>query len=74
VFRVEANSVELGGQALRGAADALERGVQRVGRAAVAADVLDRSLGAGDPELRAEQVRDGLGFGLAGDEIGAGAA
>ena len=71
---VETNRVEFGGEPLRGGADALERGVQRVGRAAVGLDVFDGRLGAGDTELRAEQVGDRFGLGLAGDEIGAVAA
>ena len=71
---VEADRSQLGGEPLRGSADAFERGVERVGRAAVGLDVLDGGFGAGDAELRAEQVGDGLGFGLARGEVGAGGA
>ena len=70
----KADRIEFDGEALRGGADALERGVERVGRAAVGLDVLDRGFGAGDAELRAEQVGHGLGFGLARGEVGAGGA
>ena len=52
----------------------VENAAGDVEKAAVALDVLDRSLGAGDPELCTEEIRYGLGFGFAGDEVGAGAA
>lgn len=42
-----------------------------VGRAAVRADVVDRRVGALDPELRAEQPGDGLSFRFARSEVGA---
>jgi hypothetical protein len=74
VFCVEANRIKLSGESLRGGADALERGIERIGRAAVALDVLDRGVGAGDSELGAEKVRDRFGFGLARGEVGAGGA
>jgi hypothetical protein len=74
VPHVETNRVEPGSGPLRGSADALERGVERIGRAAVGMDVLDRGLGASDAELRAEQVRDRLGVGLARGEVWAGDA
>ena len=70
VLNVEADRVELGRESLRGGADALERGVQRLGCAAIRLDVFDGGLGAGDSKLRAEQVGHGLGFGLARGEIG----
>ena len=67
------NGVDGGSEPLRGGADALEAALERVGGAAVALDVVDRGFGAGDPELDAEEEGDGLGFGLAGGVVGAGA-
>ena len=66
--RIASSSVD---EPLCGGADTLERSVQRVGRAAVAPDVLDGGLGAGDAELGAEQLGDRFGFGLARGEVGA---
>lgn len=71
---VEANCGEFGRETQRGGADALERGVQRIGRAAVGLDVVDGGLRAGNAELGAEEVGHGLRFGLARDVVGTCAA
>jgi len=65
---------EFGREPECGGADALERSVERVGGAAVALDVFDRGVSAGDTEPSAEQIRDRFGLGLARGEVGAGVA
>lgn len=57
-------------KALGGGANAFQRIAQRTLSAAVASNVVDRELGIGEPELFADQVGDGFGFGLAGGDIG----
>jgi hypothetical protein len=59
-----------GGKVLCGGADALERSMQRVPRAAVGADAVDRDASVRQVELFAEKVGHGFGFRFAGGEVG----
>lgn len=70
-LHVEADCGQLGGDPPGVGANSLEAVFERDGRAAVAADVVDGGLGAGDTEPGAKQAVDGFGLARGEDRAAA---